>query len=474
MNERAHRPDGRIAWMLLCQSTLRHWCEAKWSYLLIPGIAAIGVGSLNGIRQASRAATANFGLFNEAVSGRSEFLIEALVGPLNASQLFELSETARSLDWHLLPVVEGPLTQLDGSGEPLRQLRLVGLDLVAVANLPNFIEQGFSVGTQQGEWHSWVGPSTDLWVSAGFLDDAGLALGEVFEASVAGEVHRLTVAGILGDAHSGLPEDLVIADLPSVQQLLSRAAEIDRVEVLVNNRRVASDPQALANLEQRWRTELPEGMVLREAAERAADRAGMTAAFRLNLMILSLIAMLVGAYLILQALDAAVVRRRNEIATLKSLGVSARAILVCLLFEASLIGLLGSAAGMWWALLAVEQSTVSGYRQYPVLCHPVASIQLNTSDIVWEREWLSFQPAGGPMPARDAMATPPAQILHGGIGRLVLVGCVRRALACWQFLPVYSAFGFLHLFWKVVRACLLAASVRQACGSLVARCSPGN
>ena len=66
------------------------------------------------------------------------------------------------------------------------------------------------------------------------------------------------------------------------------------MEVIVNNRRVASDPQALANLEQRLRTELPEGMVLREAAERAADRAGMTAAFRLNLMILSLIAMLVG------------------------------------------------------------------------------------------------------------------------------------------------------------------------------------
>ena len=102
MNERAHRPDGRIAWMLLCQSTLRHWCEAKWSYLLILGIVAIGVGSLNGIRQAGRAATANFGLFNEAVSGRSEFLIEAPAGPLNASQLFELSETARSLDWRFV------------------------------------------------------------------------------------------------------------------------------------------------------------------------------------------------------------------------------------------------------------------------------------------------------------------------------------------------------------------------------------
>ena len=273
--------DGRIAWVLL-SIHLASLAGGQWSYLLIIGIVAIGVGSLNGIRQASRAATANFGLFNEAVSGRSEFLIEAPVGSMDASRLLDLSPAAGSLDWHLLPVVEGPLTQLDANGVPVRQLRLIGLDLVAVANLPNFIEQGFTIGADQGEWHTWVGPSTDLWVSAAFLEDAGLELGEVFAASVAGKVHRLTVAGVLGDAQAGLPEDLVIADLPSVQHLLARPAEIDRVEVIVNNRAAASDPQALSALEQRLRAELPEGLVLRAAAERAADRAGMTAAFRLN------------------------------------------------------------------------------------------------------------------------------------------------------------------------------------------------
>ena len=54
--------------------------------------------------------------------------------------------------------------------------------------------------------------------------------------------------------------------------------------------------------------DLPVGMRLSPTENRAADRAAMTAAFRLNLTILSLIAILVGAYLILQALDAAVVR----------------------------------------------------------------------------------------------------------------------------------------------------------------------
>ena len=48
-------------------------------YILLVGIVAIGVGAFNGIRQASRAASSNFGLFNQAVSGKSDFLIESPV-----------------------------------------------------------------------------------------------------------------------------------------------------------------------------------------------------------------------------------------------------------------------------------------------------------------------------------------------------------------------------------------------------------
>ncbi len=417
MNTVPHREDGQVAWVLLRQSTLRHWLQAKWSYLLIIAIVAIGVGSLNGIRQASRAATANFGLFNEAVSGRSEFLIEAPVGALEERQLFALAELASSVDWHLFPIIEGPFTQLDAQGAPLKQLRLIGLDLVSVANLPNFIEQGFTIGEDQGDWHSWVGTSAQVWVSGGFLSASGLAVGDRFKASVAGLVHEVSIAGALGDAQAELPEDLVIADLPSVQQLLARSGEIDRVEVIVNDRAQAGDPDALRRIEQGIQAALPEGVVLRAAAQRSADRAGMTAAFRMNLMILSLIAMLVGAYLILQALDAAVVRRRNEIATLKSLGVSGRSILVCLLLEASLIGVLGSVAGIAVGMLLaagavhVLADTVNAL----YFATSVESIQLTTGDIVIGLGLgFCFSLLAGWLPARDAMFTPPAQILARG------------------------------------------------------------
>ena len=92
---------------------------------------------------------------------------------------------------------------------------------------------------------------------------------------------------------------MVIADIPTVQFLLSRPREINRVEVILNRPDLRQDSGYLKEVEKRLTRGLPENISLSPTENRAVDRAAMTAAFRLNLTILSLIAILVGAYLIL-------------------------------------------------------------------------------------------------------------------------------------------------------------------------------
>ena len=413
---RRTRRDLWIAATLLSKFTLRHWLAAKWSYLLILLIVAVGVGSFNGIRQASRAATANFGLFNEAVSGRSDFLIQAPVGPIDSAQLFELGRSSHCVDLHFFPVIEGPLKQL-ADGAVQRQLRLVGLDLLSISNLPYSIEQEFSIGDKDGNWYDLLGSEPRILVSKTFLETTGFKVGDKLQASVAGRILTLRIADVLSGQGAEVPEDLVIADLPTAQAILARPGEVDRVEVILNDREQAKDPKALKEMENRMREELPDGFVLKPATERVAERAGMTRAFRLNLMILSLISMMVSAYLILQALDAAVVRRRGEIATLRSLGVSGRSIRITLLLEAALIGLIGSVLGIGLGMLLaagavhVLVDTVNAL----YFATSVESIQLRASDL-----WMGFGMGvvlsllAGWLPARDAMLTPPAQILARG------------------------------------------------------------
>ena len=161
-----------------------------------------------------------------------------------------------------------------------------------------------------------------------------------------GHLAKMKVRMILNDPDGNLPDDLVLADIPTVQNLLSRPGELNRVEVVIDQIDRREDAEYLAEIKNRLLAEIPDNLTLSPTQNRAADRAATTAAFRLNLTILSLIAILVGAYLILQALDAAVVRRRAEIATLRSLGVDGSILFTTYLFEAFVLGLLGSIAGV--------------------------------------------------------------------------------------------------------------------------------
>ena len=107
---------------------------------------AVGVGAFNGIRQASRAASSNFGLFNQAVSGKSDFLIESPVQRIWENDLYKLDKLCMDPDWHLIPVIEGSVTTVEREGVGKKQLRLVGLDLLALGNLPSLSDQHSNFG----------------------------------------------------------------------------------------------------------------------------------------------------------------------------------------------------------------------------------------------------------------------------------------------------------------------------------------
>lgn len=399
--------------------SLRHWREAWGSYLLLIAIVAVGVGSFNGIRQASRAATANFGLFNEAVSGRSDFIIEGIGGGFSETLLEQIGPAASHPDWHLLAVVEGTVTEVDASAVPVRQLRLVGLDLAVLGNLGTFAEGGLRFADDGGGegWEERIGVGAGVWIGAGVARARGLETGDILDLVCAGRVLPIPLRGILEGGADALPEDLLLADLPVVQGLLGREGRIDRLEVLVVDRTVRSDPVGLSRVETRLRAALPDGLVLRPAEERLEARAEMTAAFRLNLMVLSLIAMLVGAYLILQALDTAVVRRRSEIGVLKSLGVSDRVIFAGWMLEALAVGILGSGLGILvgWVLAQGAVHLVAGTVDALYFATSVTEAGLTAGDVLTGTILgVGFSVVAGLLPARDAVLTPPAQVLARG------------------------------------------------------------
>lgn len=407
----------RLAFLLLFRTTFRHWKEKIGSYILLLSIVAVGVGAFNGIRQASRSASANFGLFNQAVSGQSDFLIESPTQRLNTDILDKLGGLSTSPDWHLVPVIEGSVTALDTNGSPDQQLRLVGLDLMGLANLPNLMDAEFDFGKDESNWYEWLGSEDFVWIGRETARKLNVSTGEEISFLASGRIRQMVVRKIIDSETGTFPDDLVIADLPTVQNLLSRSGELNRVEVIIDQVNLRESAEYLEHIRNRIEQGLPDSVSLKPTQNRAADRAAMTAAFRLNLTILSLIAILVGAYLILQALDAAVVRRRAEVATLISLGVGRRVLFLTFLIESVFIGLIGSVIGIGvgWLFAYLSAQMLADTVNALYFATTIEAISLTWMDCVFGfLLGFSFTLLAGWLPARDAMQTPPAQILSRG------------------------------------------------------------
>ena len=104
-------------------------------------------------------------------------------------------------------------------------------------------------------------------------------------------------------------------------------------------------------LTQRIQSLLPEGAQVMPVAARTGAVAQMTAAFRTNLTALSLLALVVGMFLIYNSMTFSVVQRRPLFGTLRCLGVTRGEIGLMVLGEAAIIGLIGAVLGIALGLL---------------------------------------------------------------------------------------------------------------------------
>ncbi|MBC7367012.1 MAG: ABC transporter permease, partial [Undibacterium sp.] len=420
--------------LLLRRFSWRHARIAPRDTVLLIGILALGVAVFVAVRLANRAAVSSFTHFTDTLTGQSDLIVQAPAGTLPEKVLPELRAALGVRPVQIIPVVEATAAQAQAVGEAAGFGRttytLVGVDLLALANLASQsnVERGyFDQGQRQdaggrgarndeaGAGDFWradaAGPR--VWVSAALVPVGAKSLDLVLDE----RVRTLPVAGVIPTATDAprVPATLLVLDLRHLQQLTGKVGRVDRVEFLVEpgprapERRV--ELQAL--LEQlgrdRWIVTTPGAR--RESAET------MTRAFRLNLTILSLIALLVGLYLIFQALDGAVVRRRTEIAILRSLGVEERAIQLAWLTEAAVLGLLGGGlgvalgwAGAQFAVRAVGQTVNALYYATTVEAASLAPGEM----VLGLGLGLGASLVAGWWPARLAASTPPAQVLQRG------------------------------------------------------------
>ena len=429
--------SGLLTWLWLFARLLtwRHCRRTPGSTALLAGIVALGVGAFLAVRLANRAAVASFQNFTEIVAAESDAILQAPAGHLPETVLTELRDALGAAPVRILPVLESTASPPRVPGQDAIGSRMtftmLGVDWIAIGNFvtggppPSGSPKpdGGAGASERAVWSVLRDPYSVL-VSPELARARGLRLGDELPLIIQERVIRLRVAGILPEVagRPRPPSQLLVMDLPALQRHADALGRLSRVEFLVDDgpgrvervRQLGEVLQGVATLPDgsvRWRLTTPAG--------RRAGAETMTRAFRLNLTILSLLALVVGMYLVFQALDGAVVRRREEIAILRSLGVPPRAIRQAWLAEAALLGVIGGSIGLLVGWLGAQGAVRLVARTVNALYHssPADAAGLHGGEAVAALmiSVLACVLAGW-LPARAAAATPPAQLLaraHG-------------------------------------------------------------
>jgi putative ABC transport system permease protein len=318
---------------------LRHPVQ---SALMVLGVA-LGVAVVIAIDLANGSALAAFRSSTEAVTGRATHRIvggidgvdERVYAALRTNPDPAIVEIAR----RTAPVVEGTVLVAELEDRPLT---LLGVDPFAEPPFRGFFGEGLQAG---GALDSFLTRRGALLLGEEVALGAGLEVGDALTLDVGGRQVEATVSGLLA------PEDglarralggLLLADVSTAQELLGRTGRLDRIDVLLPPEDSAEGAAMLARLADA----LPAEVELVPASEQQATVASMTEAFRLNLTALSLLALLVGTFLIFNTVRFGVVQRRVTIATLRSLGVTRREIFAAILVETALLAFVGALFGV--------------------------------------------------------------------------------------------------------------------------------
>ncbi len=307
------------------------WRDARrhpWQWILAVLGVALGVAVVVAVDIANHSASRAFGLSLEAVSGRATHqILPAGPGGIDESLFTRLRLAGVRPS---APVVEGH-ARIDGETFPL-----LGLEPFSEGPFREHV-----AGVLDADVRGLMVRGDALALSGGLARRLGVSGGDRVQLTVPAGRVDLTVTALIGDGPPGL-DGVLLTDIATAQVLLDRVGRLDRIDLILPE---GADPARV------FEGLLPEGVRVEEAGARERSARQLTRAFHINLTAMSLLALLVGGFLIYNTLMFAVLRRRPLLATLRSLGVTRAGVFRLVMGEAAVLALLGGIPGLLLGVL---------------------------------------------------------------------------------------------------------------------------
>jgi putative ABC transport system permease protein len=326
--------------MILGRASRHYLRRHPWLLSLSILGVALGVAVVVAVDLANESARRGFLLSVEALSGRATHEIvggprglpEAVYRNLRVKQGVRLSA----------PVVEGYARTAGPGGQTFK---ILGIDPFAEGHFHALI----GARESQVDVTRLLTQPASVLLGPGAARRLGLGRGDTLKLRIGSAWWHVTIVGLLAAPDPVTQQafdSVLVTDIATAQELLNMVGRLSRIDLIIGENR--------GDLMRRVRAVLPPGAQIVRAAHRSQALDQMTRAFRVNLTALSLLALLVGMFLIYNIMTFTVVQRRVLIGTLRALGVTRRQLYMLVIVEAFVIGLIGTAVGTTLGVLLAK------------------------------------------------------------------------------------------------------------------------
>ncbi|HYO89307.1 MAG TPA: FtsX-like permease family protein, partial [Candidatus Limnocylindrales bacterium] len=401
---------GRLAQRFIARGFLQ-------SVLFIVGVA-LGVAVVVAIDLANNSAGRAFALSTETVTGKAT---QQIIGGATGlpTELYRQLRTDLGMD-AVAPVVEEYVRSPELGDRPLR---LLGVDPFAEPPFRDYLTNVQVDGENANAFEAlndFLAQRNAILIGAGLAAQFGLQVGDTVTLRPGGTPVTATIVGTLAtdDRLTAQALDgLILSDIATAQEIVGRPETISRIDLLL------PDGYDLAPI----RALLPANATITTPRDQSSALAQMTDAFELNLQALSMLALVVGMFLIYNTVTFSVVRRRPVLGVMRALGATRRQIFTLILGEALLLGAAGTVIGLAVGIV-FGRASVGLIAQTISDLYFTVSVQTVTLDagtlLKGAAVGLLASLFAALVPSIDATRTPPA----GSMRRSALEESTRRLL----------------------------------------------
>ena len=336
----------------LVRLAARYLLRRGWqSLLMILGIV-LGVAVMVSIDLANASAGRAFQLSTEAVAGKATHQIVSSGAGIPEQDYSDLLR--QGLLQNAAPVVSAFGTSPALGKQPFQ---LLGIDPFVDGEIHNYWSAISLDANQSKALYDFLTQPGAVIISRDTANQNNLQEGQALAVEIngrPGQAHIVAIIDPPDELTRRALEGVLLADIATAQELSGQIGLLSRIDLVIDPDQ-GINPAALA-------AHLPQGLVLSPTASSQGSVQEMTHAFQLNLTALSLLALVVGLFLIYNTMTFSVVQRREMFGSLRCLGVTRREIFLLVVVEAFFVGVVGSLLGVGAGIL-LGRNTVAAVMQ---------------------------------------------------------------------------------------------------------------